>query len=249
MSYSLNDPQTVGTVRYFFWDGYSAYVDHLIVTKGAARYTSTFTPSCPVGASDPLWSNVVLYLDFEGANGSTTITDAKGHTIANSGPLALSTAQSSCGTSSLYLSGGQISIASYTPDFDLGTGDFCIESKLRFFDITGYDWGAGDLNIFMVANISTPSGYTFAIGASGGEDAPVDTLAFAKFGVATIITGDIGALQNNVWYHVAVSRESGVFRLFFDGELIAEADTSSSSFSLVEIGTVTNSQFDFALIP
>ena len=244
---SYNDPQTIGLKRYFFWESVGAHVDSLVITKGEARYDSNYSPSCPLGASDPLWDNVVLYIDFEGADGSTTITDAKGHSITNSG-LEIDTAQYACGSSSLLLDGtGQISLSAYSSDFDFGTGDFCIETKVRFYDINDYDWGAVDFNFVIFSTLSGPiEGYDFGIGSSIGDSSSVDTIFFT-YGGAIIATGFIDPLANGTWYSFAVSRKDGIVRLFFDGEVITEIDTAV--YTQTNIGTVTDNFFDFALIP
>jgi len=244
---SYNDPQTVGLNRYLFWEANSAHVDSLVITKGNARYAADYSPSCPLGASDPLWGNVVLYLDFEGADGSTTITDAKGHSITNSG-LEIDTAQYACGSSSLLLDGtGQLLLSAYSSDFDFGTGDFCIETKVRFYDIDSYDWGSVDFNFVLFATLSGPiEGYFFGIGSSISDSSSVDRLFFG-YGGTTISIGTIDPITNGVWHSFAVSRKDGIVRLFYDGDAITEVDTAV--YVQTNIGTVADNFFDFALIP
>lgn len=54
---------------------------------------------------DPYWANVVSFLDFEGANGSTTVTDLKGKAWTANGNAQISTAQARSGSSSGLLDG------------------------------------------------------------------------------------------------------------------------------------------------
>lgn len=77
---------------------------------GATAAHSAFTP--PQG--DPLWSNVGIYLRFNGANGSTSFVDEKGNAITRNGTAVISTADGfggACGDfpSGAYLSAGLIS--------------------------------------------------------------------------------------------------------------------------------------------
>lgn len=249
MSYSLNDPNTGTTFRVVGTNsaGNGAYLDQIVITKGHARYTSNYTPECLTSGTDALDAYVVMRLRFEGADGSTTITDDKGHSITNAGSNQIKTDQFVCGASAVKMTGGALTFP-YSSDWNFGAGDFCIEARLRFHNIALTDYET-DINLLGVYDETSPyGGYRFVLGADPDLE-EVSLLGFVKHGVAVIISAAIAPLSQNTWYSFAVSRESGVFRLFLDGELIAEVDTSSSSFSLVEIGTVTNSQFDFALIP
>lgn len=65
-------------------------------------------------AADPYWSNVGLYMRFNGANGSTSFVDEKGNTLTSNGSPVISTADGfggACGDfpSGAYLSAGLIS--------------------------------------------------------------------------------------------------------------------------------------------
>lgn len=64
-------------------------------------------------AADPYWSNVGLYLRFNGANGSTSFTDEKGNAITRNGSAVISTTDGfggACGDfpAGAYLSAGLI---------------------------------------------------------------------------------------------------------------------------------------------
>lgn len=79
-------------------------------------------------------ANEVLHLDFQGANGSTTITDSLGrHTPTVVGSAAISTAWASSGTSSLLLpSGANYVQVRATVSFDfIHTGDFSYKCVIK----------------------------------------------------------------------------------------------------------------------
>ena len=81
---------------------------------------------------DPHWSNVVALLHLDGANGSATFTDQKGHTFTAGGSATLSTAQQKFGSASLVLNGSTQYITSATSaDWEMGSGDFTIEMWVR----------------------------------------------------------------------------------------------------------------------
>jgi hypothetical protein len=52
---------------------FSGYIDELRITKGASRYTTTFTPPAAAFTTDPV---TVLLLHFDGTNASTTFTNS-----------------------------------------------------------------------------------------------------------------------------------------------------------------------------
>lgn len=67
----------------------------------------------PPAGNDPYWSNVGLYMRFNGANGSTSFIDEKGNAITRNGSPVISTADGfggACGDfpSGAYLSSGVI---------------------------------------------------------------------------------------------------------------------------------------------
>lgn len=70
-------------------------------------------------ACDPYWNNVVLAMHMDGANGSTTFTDGKGHTVTAYGDVEISTVESKFGGASTYFDGASYYLAiDSSPDFD-----------------------------------------------------------------------------------------------------------------------------------
>ena len=88
------------------------YIDDIRVTKGIARYTSTFLPPT----------------ESFGSHTNLSITDKKGHTITAVGNATVSTTQKMFGTGSLYFNGNSayVDVADLN-DFAYGTNDFTIE--------------------------------------------------------------------------------------------------------------------------
>lgn len=85
-------------------------------------------------AVDPFFSNVVLLIDADGTDASTTIIDesSTGHTLTAFGDAQLDTAQKKFGASSLLLDGvGDYVDSALSTEHDFGSGDFTIEYWLR----------------------------------------------------------------------------------------------------------------------
>jgi hypothetical protein len=70
-NYGTSKPLTIGA-GYTNTQNFDGFIDELRITKGVARYTTTFTPSTTAFAND---SDTVLLIHADGTNGSTTITD------------------------------------------------------------------------------------------------------------------------------------------------------------------------------
>lgn len=86
-------------------------------------------------AGDPLWYYKVLGLHCDGTNGSTTITDVKGHTATLNGGVQISTAQYPAltgKTSSLSFDGtGDYVTFANSSDWEFGSGDFIVRLRCR----------------------------------------------------------------------------------------------------------------------
>ncbi len=113
-----------------WWHG---YIDSFRITKGVARYAvdSYPVPTSDFGdaTSDPYYSNVVLLLRMNGANGSTSFVDEKGHAVTANGGAAISTTQSRFGGSSMYCDGvGTYLSVEMGPDADLGPGAWTMDA-------------------------------------------------------------------------------------------------------------------------
>lgn len=163
-------------------------------------------------ASDPYFANVVVLLHFNGADGSTTFTDVKGHTFTGAGNAQIDTGSYAYGGASLQLDGtGDYVTASSSTDWDFGTGDYTIEFWFNGNSFAGqpfvcntwvspYPWGVD----FTATNVRWSTNATVRIDAAHG-----------------ISTGQ--------WGHFAVARASSDTRVFIDGVQKGSTVVDSSS--------------------
>lgn len=172
--------------------------------------------------SDPFFSNVASLLHFDGANGSTTITDViPGRVWTAGGGAALDTSQFQFGTASLATpAGGGARIDCTHASFALSTADFTLEWFYRPSTAIGtlFDnrFGAFGSDLVLYGNNTTTSLIFFSAGANR-------------------ITGTV---TPNVFQHVALCRASGITRLFIAGAQHGGnyADANSYNQQSVRIG-------------
>lgn len=160
---------------------------------------------------DPYWANVVSLLNFPGADGSTTFTDAKGKIWTAAGTAQID--------NSLGYNAGQFTsppawIASASnADWAMGAGDFTIEAWIYLPPM------AGDRNIF---NVNIANAISF--GLTGGK---------IFLGSNSVSYGVIGAttITASTLTHVAASKSSGTTRIFVGGTVDA---TGADAYNYVQ---------------
>lgn len=176
------------------------------------------------GTPQPAWANVKLLLDFEGSDGATSTTDESGttpHTMVFAGNAQIDTAQFAMGASSALFdgSGDSIRASAIDADFDLGTGQFCIEFYVRFNSVPTDALLVGPL----ASTIGIP-GWHVAKTSVGIQFRNYNGGGFDDYGPSfTPSTG--------VWYHIAFSRDSSNnLRSFRDGVMVAKSTSITTDF-------------------
>lgn len=145
----------------------------------------------------------VAILHMDGANTSTTITDNENtpKVWTCNGSAQLSTAQYVFGTASALFNGTTSYIS--TPnhaDFNFGTGDFCIQCRVRF---------ASTADQTLISNYQDASN-GFSLGLTSSK------LTFNATG-GGIDSQGITTLSTNAWNDIEMSRTAGVAYLFLNG--------------------------------
>lgn len=181
----------------------------------------------PAAPGDPYWSNVSLLLHMDGSNGSTTFADSSPatKTVTRFGNAAISTAQGKFGGASALLAAATDYLqvpasAAFAP----GTGDFTVEGwfyqtqEPPQYGAALWAQTASALNYFILlagANVVAPN-------------PPPRQLAFISTlsGAGTPITHPT-VYSLNTWNHFAVTRSSGVVRIFLNG--VGTSGTSNTT--------------------
>ena len=210
---------------------YTGYISDLRFVVGTSIYTSNFVPpSAPLTAvqNTSLLTNMTSAGIYDAAmmNNMESVGDAK-----------LSTAISKFGGSSMYFdgTGDYLSMPSTQfQNFAFGTGDFTIECWLYQVSFSGdtvwmasYLTWASSVNFYCATRAGTPNVLLFRAGDS----------------VPITLVGNTG-ITANTWTHVAITRASGVTRMFVGGVLQTNTHTGSVNISAtvqpVGIGAANN---------
>lgn len=172
-----------------------------------------------IGGNDAF---TVLLAHFDGADGSTTLTDSSlttPHALTAGGNAQIDTAQSKFGGSSLLLdgTGDSVSFDGSNADFTFGTADFSIDWWMRTND-AALEGGAVRRILGMGGSATRPDIY-------------INTNGTLEFGISTgAIETSTTSVADGAWHHCAITRAGTALRLFIDGVQEGGGATNSTNF-------------------
>lgn len=196
---NLSDGQTAGSAPF------TGYISDLHIIKGYAKYTSNFSvpasyvPKYAQGAAQ----NVVSMLHFDGADGSSSISDDAGIDWTNVGVL-LDKSRSLFGETTARFNGSSYIQTASNANLAFGAGDFTVEMWVRLdstestqilFDLRNNDYQVAPV-IYMSAN--QPRLFV------NGADVLFSSLTVSALSV----------------FHLAVSRYRGTTKMFINGSQV-----------------------------
>lgn len=188
------------------------------------------------GITDPAFSSTVLLLGYEGADGSTSAVDesasSNGAATFN-GNAQIDTAQFKFGASSLLLDGtGDYLSYADNADWDFITGDWTIETWVRFNSTSGFQnvIGRADGSANGPFNLDAVNGSILRFRYQLASEGMVNDQATWNY-------------VTNTWYHLCIERSGNVFRSYADGVIITThtwANNMADSSLGLYLGSLSN---------
>lgn len=184
-------------------------------------------------AGDANYASVSLLLHCDGADGSTTFTDnsPRPKAMTPNGVATVSTTQSKYGGASAKFSSGGSVTTPASAEFGFGTGDLTVEAWLY---LTANAVSGGNTIVDFRASAGA-SAWVFNISNTGAGN-----MVGTYLSTSPDVTSGTNYLALNTQCHVAITRASGVWRIFVDGVQVGTATNSANlgSSNAVTIGNV-----------
>ena len=212
---------------------FNGYMDEYRVSKGIARWTSSFTP--PSAAYSYEYTKLLLHCD--GTNNSTTFTDECGKTVTANGTAKLSTTSPKFGTASAL--------------FDGSTNCY-----LSIGDSDDWNFGTGDFTVDFWAKLTESSRHTFfRLGDYYSIDVTMYVVPSPDNAIALSINGHdhlFSYVQNpGTWEHFALVRTGTTLKVFNNGVALtctyggtsSDNITGSTSGAVIGWGVGTNTNY------
>lgn len=183
-----------------------------IKLRGLPGY-SAFGDDTP--STEPLPGDVILLLNFNGTNGSTTALDSSvyGRAITAFGNAQLSTTVYKYGTAAADFDGsGDYFQVAASSDLGLGSGDFTICSWVY---VNSTDGTGSAIGSRVGSTGNSTSEWSLLVGGSSGAI----NFSFTPFagGTAYGLGTPNLPLDFDQWVHVAACRDGDVFRIYVNG--------------------------------
>jgi len=207
----------IGVQTYNIAAGYmNGYISDVRIVKGVAVYTSAFTPPTERLTAITNTSLLTCHLPYI-ADGSTN-----GHSITVNGdtktepfaPYDYETYSATDNGGSIYFDGtGDWLTVSSSTELDMGTGDFTIDGWL-YQRVAPADYQ-------MILSALDGSAYVCVRGGGTGGQIEIT-------GAGLIQLNLNNSVKINTWYHLAVTRSSGTWKVFINGKSIGTASVAGS---------------------
>ncbi len=192
----------------------TAYVFRVAAVNGAGTgaYSSASSSVTPI-SGDPYFGQVALLLHADGTGSTFVDSSPYTRTITANGDVTQSATQSKWGTRSAYFDGSgdylETTIAS------IGTGDFVAEA---WFYVDG-----SNSTFRHIFDTRTSDATGFSLGVD-------DSNRIFLFSVNAFRV-QAGTVSANTWHHVALARDSGNVRVYFNGTQVGSTWTDSTNYN------------------
>ena len=195
------------------------------VTSGSIGSTASVTSSATSGgtysalAVNTLTTNKYFKItpstnSAHAGSFSLTFSASDGVNVANSSASAFTLAFLPSGSTYFDGSNDYLNTSSTSSDFEFGTGDFTVEMWIKPDFNTSINQTHGD--------------YIWEIGPNQYVSMQIKNgnLTAADYNTGVLVTQAIGNIQGT-WHHIALTRESQTYKMWYDGSLSGSNSTST----------------------
>jgi len=230
---------SIGYGAYWLFDGLIAeahFVDGTALTPASFGETSSshgqWVPKDTTGAITYGTNGFYLKGADSALANSFTDNSSSSKTITANGDVAHSRAQAKIGSSSIKFDGtGDFLSCADSSDWSFGTGDFTLETWVRFND------SAGSENLFSQYQDGSNRWYLSA-------DLTNNSLGFYDAGSGMDVEQTVVTWVADTWYHVAMVRSSGTVTYYVDGTAYTISGTSPGGNITNNTGTLQIGQYN-----
>jgi hypothetical protein len=175
--------------------------------------------------NNPAFDTTMLLLHMDGAADSTTVTDSTGRhaTVTAVGDARISTAQAKFGQSLALDGTGDYLQIPDSPDWDLGTASFTLESWV-YLNAQPTSTPGGYMPIIAQGGGAVGSNPTLHLGWSIHLSSTISLMRWAGSD-QTVSSGSL-TWTTGQWYHIAVQRIGNTVTFYRDGQVVGVAGTT-----------------------
>lgn len=190
----------------------------LTASAGSFLLSGTAATLWNSSAPDPYIADVVLLLNPAGADASTTVTDASpaAHGTATvTGNAQIDTGVTDAGKPTMLFDGAGDAFGwSDSADWNLGSGHYCVEARVRYNSLTGQQ--------FIVGQWNTSGDLSWVLSkATTGTD--LLNFNYSTTGSNNVTVTGAWSPSTGTWYDVAVNYDGNKIRLFVDGVMVGSS--------------------------
>jgi hypothetical protein len=193
---------------------FPGYISGFKMLKGTSAYDPTQTTLTVPTAPPTNTTDTSLLLNFTNAG---IIDNAMMNDLETVGNAQISTTQSKFGGSSMYFDGtGDALFSPYSPNLNLGSGDFTIEGWVYFSSLPSNNY----VLFASYGNSTSAQRWIFGYDTRSVTSSPglfFTVINSSNSVIVDVPGGGTSGWATGTWYHVAITRSGSSWKLFRDG--------------------------------
>ena len=209
---------------------FTGYISGFSVQKGVAKYTANFTPSTSAQLTVDYSQSLLLnaYPAIYDTTCKNAIETVGSYAAANIGPPWGARAERYAN----YFGGSTANDClkiPYSPDLDLGAGDFTIETWVYIAGNSAADGSGTRTAAILTSQASDGREFGFNIIGNASTTGTAIALSYYNGTSYTVTAGATTTISQSVWHHIAISRSGSSIRIFLNGTQVGTTISNSAN--------------------